>query len=248
MPDRPRENAVCLYAVEFSETSQVAHFLARETGIVHLLAKGSRRAKSSTGGPLDLLSEGELVFIPSRREGLATLVEFTPSSSHTPLRQRLATLNAALYMVEVTRMLLAEADPHPAVFDLLSAALARLDKPDAPAGAVLAYFQWRLLRHVGLLGDMGPCCNCGKQARGAGVYFTSREGGPLCRDCEVHWSEKVPLTADHQAGLDALRAMARRQPARLTDAQANALNALLAYHITYQTGREPRLWRHVRSQ
>jgi recombinational DNA repair protein (RecF pathway) len=71
---RRREPAICLWVGDYSETSQVAHFLMRGGGKVHLLAKGSKRAKSRTGGPIDLLAEGELVYIPASREGLGTLV------------------------------------------------------------------------------------------------------------------------------------------------------------------------------
>ncbi|MFW6145949.1 MAG: DNA repair protein RecO [Planctomycetota bacterium] len=245
MAERPRDRAICLYATDFSETSQVLHLLTREHGVVHLLAKGSRRAKSATGGRIDLLSTGEVVFIPSRGTTLGTLTEFTETTNHSPLRKRLAALNGALYMVEITRMLLAEGDPHPPVYDLLTAALDRLDKPDAPVAAVLAYFQWRLLLHVGLLGEMGHCLNCGRPLDRRGTYFTSREGGMLCPDCEGGWTEKRPVTRDALGGITALTAMQQRRPATLTDAQALAALDLLTYHLSYQLGRTPRMFHYV---
>ena len=185
MAERARENSICLFAADFSETSQVVHFFTRDSGIVHLLAKGSKRAKSKTGGTLDLFSEGQLVFIPPRGEAMATLVEFAESTNHSGLRRRLTTINAALYMVEITSLLLAEVDPHPEVFDLMSAALRRMDQPDAPAQAVLAFYQWRLLQHVGLLGEMSNCLACGKLASGIGVHFSSHDGGLYCPDAQT---------------------------------------------------------------
>lgn len=246
MSDRPRERAICLYVTDFSETSQVAHFLARASGVVHALAKGSKRPKSATGGRLDLLEEGEMVFIPSRREGMATLVEFSPATHHMPLRKRRSALDAALYMVEIVHMLLAEGDPHPAAFDLLSAALARLDKPDAPTQAVLAYFQWRLLTQVGLLGEMDACVSCGKPLGKERLFFSSREGGFLCSTCRPEGSDRQVVPPAALAGIAALRAMDRRQPASLTEDQAGAVNDLLAYHLSYQLGKTPRMLRHIR--
>jgi len=151
---RQREPAICLRTSDFSETSQVVHFLGRQTGTLRLMAKGAKRKKSSTGGAIDLMSEGDLVYIPSRRDSLGTLVEFTETDSHSGLRTNAARLNAGLYMIEMTGALLAEADPHPEVFDLLHNSLARLAQPDAPAPDVLAWFQWRTLHHVGLMGDL----------------------------------------------------------------------------------------------
>ncbi|NLF33223.1 MAG: DNA repair protein RecO [Planctomycetes bacterium] len=245
MAERPRDRAICLYATDFSETSQVVHLLTREHGVVHLLAKGSKRARSATGGRIDLLSTGEVVFIPSRGTTLGTLTEFTEAANHSPLRKRLAALNGALYMLEITRMLLAEGDPHPPVYDLLAAALDRLDRPDAPTAAVLAYFQWRLLLHVGLLGEMGRCLNCGRPLDRRGTYFTSREGGMLCRDCEGGWTEKRQVGGEALAGIAAMTAMQRRQPASLTEPQALAVLDLLTYHLSYQLGRSPRMFRYV---
>jgi DNA repair protein RecO (recombination protein O) len=256
MSDRPRERAICLYVTDFSETSQVAHFLARASGVVHALAKGSKRPKSATGGPLDLLEEGEMVFIPSRREGMATLVEFAPATYHVPLRKRAGALNAALYMAEITHMLLAESDPHPPAFDLLSAALARLDKSDAPIQAVLAYFQWRLLRQVGLLGEMDGCIACGKALSGEPLsreavsrerfFFSSREGGFLCSTCRPEGGDRQVVPPAALAGIAALAAMDRRQPASLAEPAAAAVNDLLAYHLSYQLGKTPRMLRHIR--
>lgn len=246
MAERPRDKAICLYAADFSETSQVLHLLTREAGVVHLLAKGSKRPKSNTGGRIDLLSEGEVVYIPSRREGLATLTEFSESSHHTALRGRLTDLYAALYMIEVTRMLLAEGDPHPPVFDLLSAALARLDRPDAPTAAVLTYFQWRLLRNIGLLGEMTHCLNCGGPVGEQGTYFTSREGGLLCRDCEAGWTEKRVVGPRALRGVALLTAMENRRAAPLDAEAVDAVMDLLAYHLSYQFGKEPRMLRYVR--
>ncbi len=245
MAERPRDRAICLYATDFSETSQVVHLLTREHGVVHLLAKGSKRATSATGGRIDLLSTGEVVFIPSRSESLGTLTEFTEATNHSPLRKRLAALNGALYMVEITRMLLAEGDPYPPVFDLLAAALDRLDKPEAPVAAVLAYFQWRLLGHVGLLGEMSHCLNCGRPLDRRRTYFTSREGGMLCRECEGGWTEKRHVSGDALAAVAALTAMQQRRPATLSEPQALAVLDLLTYHLSYQLGRTPRMFRYI---
>jgi DNA repair protein RecO (recombination protein O) len=244
--ERLRENAICLYATDFSETSQVVHMLGRETGVVHLLAKGAKRAKSKTGGRIDLLAEGELVFTAPRGDALGTLIEFAEQTSHSGLRTRLAPLNAALYMLEVTHLLLAEQDPHPKVFDLLSAAMRRLENPDAPTQAVLAYFQWRLLRNVGLLGDMEACVGCGEPVAGGPAFFTSREGGLLCRNCQGAWTEKHALTRTAQAGLTSLRNVERGRREPLGEPAAAAVNELLAYHITYQLGKPPAMLRHIR--
>jgi DNA repair protein RecO (recombination protein O) len=244
---RHRDAAICLRTVDYSETSQVVTFLTRTRGVVRLIAKGSKRAKSKTGGALDLLAEGDLVYTTGRGEGLGALVEFSETVSHAPLRRDARRLNAALYALELASMTLAEEDPHPEVFDLLHNSLRRLGEPDAPVPAVVAYFQWRLLHRVGLLGELDACASCGEPiASGArDVHFSSRAGGLLCASCEGAYAEKRRVGRDALAGLAALAAARAGRRARLEPAQAHAVNRLLAYHLTEQLGRRPRMARHV---
>jgi len=242
-----RESAICLRTSDFSETSQVVHFLGRESGVLRLLAKGSKRKKSSSGGAIDLMCEGDLVYIASRRDSLGTLVEFTETDSHSGLRTDAARLNTGLYMIELVGALLAEVDPHPEVFDLLHNALARLAQPDAPAPAVLAWMQWRTLHHVGLMGDLTTCAACGKavgpNARGA--YFSSTEGGLVCSACQGAVTEKTRLTPTALAGLAALTAAAAGQRTPLPDKQAHAINQILNYHTTHQLGKPLKMARYA---
>ena len=240
---RQRESAICVRTSDYSETSQVVHFFTRGWGAVRLLAKGSKRKKSSTGGGLDLMSEGDLVFIASSRDSLGTLVEFTETVSHADLRTDATRLNAGLMMIEMVGELLPEADPHAEVFDLLHNGLARLGQPDAPVPAVLAYFQWRLLRHVGLLGELERCAACGGQLGAPGgrrmpeVHFSSTEGGLICGGCEASLPEKYRLDGATLAGLATLAAARAGKKVTMSDKQANGVNRMLAYHTAHQLGK-----------
>jgi len=250
---RQRQPAICLRATDYSETSQVVHFFTRGAGVVHLMAKGTKRPKSKSGGLIDLLCEGVLVFTSRTSEHLGTLVEFTQTVAHVALRKDAARLNAALYMIELIDELLALADPHPPVFDLLHSGLRRLGRADAPVAAVLAYFQWRLLRNVGLLGEMRSCVSCGRAVAGASakmraarnVYFSSIQGGLLCGGCESAATEKFLMDGATFGGLAALAAAEAGSKVNLPDKQAAAVNRMLSYHITQQLGKVPKMARHA---
>jgi DNA repair protein RecO (recombination protein O) len=251
---RQREPAICLGATDYSETSQVVHFLTRGAGPVRLLAKGSKRAKSKSGGAIDLFSEGDLLFIAGRGEGLGTLVEFAETVAHNALRKEASALDAGLFMIEAAGRLLGADDPHPEVFDLLHNSLNRLGQADAPRPAVLAYFLWRLLRHAGLLGELRVCVSCGRKLGDElqPASFSSSLGGMLCRDCEGEAREKYRLDAVALEGLAALAAAeAAPRPggkrAALPPQQAQAVIRLLAYHIGQQTGRNLRMARHYKA-
>ena len=247
-----RETAICLRTTDYSETSQVVHFLTRGSGVVRLIAKGSKRPKSASGGPIDLLSEGDLVFSPQRSEGLGILMEFSQTQAHPGLRRRAERLHAALYMIELVGEMLAEGDPHPAVFDLLHYGLLRLSDSDSPVPAVVAYLQWRRLKHAGLLGDLTACVVCGGPVRSGQrreAHFSSSLGGLLCGECQATAPDKFRLNGPALAGLAALPAAqaAKRSGGKvqLPDAQADAVNRMLAYHVTQLLGKPLKLARHV---
>ncbi len=243
---RHREEAICLRTTDYSETSQIVHFLTRGCGVVRLIAKGAKRPRSTSGGALDLLSEGDLVFTESRSGSLGVLIEFSESTSRSTLRKDAARLGAALYAIELVAEMLAEADPLPKAFDLLHNALLRMGQADAPVQAVLAYFQWRLLRHVGLLGELRRCASCGGEVnRERDTYFSSASGGLLCDRCQAGATEKVPVERSVLAGMVALAAAESGRRASLPDALAKGVNRLLAYHASYQIGKPLKMSRHA---
>jgi DNA repair protein RecO len=252
---RQREEAICLGVADYSETSQVVHFLTRGAGVARLIAKGSKRPKSHSGGAIDLLSEGQIVYIPGRGESLGTLVEFSESVARGDLRKDAGGLEAALFMIEAAGRLLAPGDPYPEAFDLLHNSLQRLAQREAPKGAVLAYFLWRLLRHAGLLGELRACVSCGAALREAGgplpageLHFSSAMGGLLCASCEGAAAEKYRLDGPTKAALAALPAAEAGKRVSLPSPQARGVVRLLAYHIAHQTGRPLRMARHYKAE
>ncbi len=236
---RQRTPAICLRTTDYSETSQVLAFLTRDCGLVRVIAKGTKRPKSKTGGAVDLFSEGDLVYTDSRSGGLGTLTEFAETVPHTALRRQVSRINAGLYLLEITGQMLAVDDPHPEVFDLLHNALARLADADAPIQAVVAYFQWRFVRHLGLLGSMAGCVLCGQaiSTDEGDVRFSSREGGLICSGCRPGHGEQIAVDKATHSGLEALAQAELGQRVPFSEAQARQVNRLLAYHLTQQLGR-----------
>lgn len=248
---RHREQAICLRAYDYSETSQVLHFLTREGGAVRALGKGTKRPKSKSGGLVDMFSEGELIYSTGRGESLATLIEYAETDSHAALRKDLRRLNAALYMLEVVAATVSEGDVHVEVFDLLHNALTRLGQSDAPVQAVLAYFQWRLLGHLGLLADLRTCQGCqtpliGKAAAAKEqVFFSSTAGGLICSRCRMTAKEALAVDAAALQGIAALTASRTATRPVLEEPQARKVNRLLCYHIAQQINHWPKMAKHV---
>jgi DNA repair protein RecO (recombination protein O) len=130
---RIRDQGLCLRCTDWSETSQLVTLLCRDRGVVRGLAKGSKRLSPSSiakfSGGFELLTGGELLATIKTGEGLATLTEWNLQQTYRHFRTELAAQKLGLYAGDVTQALLAENDPHPEVFDALTAFFEGLKKP-----------------------------------------------------------------------------------------------------------------------
>jgi DNA repair protein RecO (recombination protein O) len=240
------DSAIVIRRWDFSETSQTVSLLTREHGIIRGLAKGAKRDKGTFSGGLDLLAEGEIVAIVKTGRDLATLTAWHLQRTHRVLRENLAANRAALYMADLVHHLMIDHDPHPAVFDALSEALALIDADAGNADLALLRLQWTALSEAGYRPDLsveeGSTPTSG-DARGRNtVMFSAVSGGVIdARDAEspdgTHagpvWRvrrQTIELLIDIAAGRDAAthdRATLRRG------------NRLLAAYSREVIGSEP---------
>jgi DNA repair protein RecO (recombination protein O) len=241
-----KDTAICLRAVNYSETSQVVTLFTRNQGKVAAMAKGSRRTKSSFDGPIEVFSFGEVMFIIKESGGqLAMLTEFGQQPRFRMLSQNLNALNAALFAVELTERFLEDHDPHPELFDKFQKFLETLQETDTESKilAWLILYQLRLLEEIGLGLMLDACVNCSgdiNQGRvGTAhltVYFSSNHNGLLCSNCEMAFAEKRAID------LSLLEIL--NNPAKLPKTDIKKLKeieALLIYHFTELLHKPPKM-------
>jgi DNA repair protein RecO (recombination protein O) len=160
---------------------------------------------------------------------LATVTEWKQTESLGGLRERLARLRAAEYAAEVVAGLTEDWDPHPTVFDGLVGLLRELCEASDTV-TPLVRFQRGLLTDVGSWPEFRACLSCGRVDGGQAVaYFSSHEGGLLCRDCEAAFVEKLEVAPDTLRGLIG-------QPDAVS---APSAFGVLNYHISHLMGRAP---------
>jgi DNA repair protein RecO (recombination protein O) len=236
-----KDLAICLRAVNYSETSQVVTLLMREHGKIAAIAKGSRRAKSSFDGPVEIFSYGHVIFTRKETGGqLATLTDFQQQPRFRGLHANLRALNAALFAAELTEGFLEDADPHPPLFDkfikFLETVQEAVDEKTVLAWLIL--YQFRLLEETGLAPVLDACVNCsaGFSPRWKTVYFSSHSNGLLCPACETAFVEKRAIAVPVLTSL--------QNPAKLPKtpkSQLHEIEQLLIYHFTELLGKPPRM-------
>jgi len=229
-----KDQAICIGQRVYSESSQIVTFFGRCTGKIRAIAKGSRRQRGKFSGGIDLLCGGEIVYVPPRPEStLATLTEFTLQEPVSLLRTNLIPLHLGQYMAAMTGEFTEDFDPHEQLYETLSRCLDQLQHSQRPE-AILVSFELALLREVGLEPRWGNCCGCGRKlADNVRTYFSSGQGGMICRDCEGAIVEKrIVEPAVWQVLLE------RQDPNNANPRAIAAAHDLLAYHQRELLGKQ----------
>jgi DNA repair protein RecO (recombination protein O) len=242
-----KDRAICVRAVDYSETSQVVTLFGRLSGKIRAIVKGSKRPKSAFDGPLEPLSFGDIVFSGFRKDTLATLTEFQPQPVPGELRRNLAALQNALLAAELLDLLTEDYDPHTVLFDHFQRFLQDIEEgkvgPDRRDILIrLILLQFVLLHEVGLRPILNACANC-KRPFGAHwreSYFSVSVNGLICRDCEMSFPDKIRLSPKAAHCLADIKRLAQADQATLDE-----IEQVLIRHFTHILGRPPKMAGHV---
>jgi len=257
-----KDFAICIRALDYSETSQIVTLFTRARGKIKAIAKGSKRPKSAFDGALEVFSYGKIVFADSKKEKLATLTEFEQQPGFTHLSDNLFVFNCCLLATELLSNLTNDYDPHTELFDSFLQFLQDTNEgrgtKDEGRGtrddgrgtlALLILFQLALLKEVGLQPILSHCVNCKTQYEIRGtrdetnwseVYFSSSANGLICRDCEVSFPDRIRLPKDAAGCLTNLKMLAESNEKTL-----NEVEKILVHHFTHTLGRPPKMAKHI---
>jgi DNA repair protein RecO (recombination protein O) len=241
-----KDLAICIRAIDYSETSQIVTFFAKATGKIDAIAKGSKRPKSPFDGPIEVLSHGNIVFVDSAGEKLATLTEFQQQPTLINLHNNLFVMYACLFAAELLNSLTHEHDPHPELFDSFLEFLHNANDQHSAGNerrdilALLILFQLALLNEIGLQPILSHCANCKTQyvthETQSETYFSSSANGLICRDCEASFPDKIKLTKDALVCLTSLK-----QILNSAEKTLNEIEKVLVQHLTALLGRPPKM-------
>ncbi|MHC4500001.1 MAG: DNA repair protein RecO [Planctomycetota bacterium] len=238
-----KDEAICIRALDYSETSQIVTFFTRETGKVSAIAKGSKRPKSAFDGPMEVFSYGKVVFSDSNKDKLATLTEFEQQPAFTHLSTNLFAFNCCLFAAELTEKMTEDYDPHPELFDSLLQLLQNVNER-GDALALLILFQLSLLKEVGLGPVVSACANCKTKHEIRDtryeVYFSSSANGLICRDCEGNFPDKIRITPESAGCLGNINMIPNADEKTLRE-----IERALVYHFTELLGHRPKMAKYI---
>jgi DNA repair protein RecO (recombination protein O) len=179
-----RSRCLILQSYPYSETSRILRLLTEDFGVQSVIAKGARRPKSRFGGLLEPFTEGTASFYHRETRDLHTLGGFDLDRTHRGVGSDLLRFAGASLVAELV-LHTATAEPHPELFERVSAALRVIDAAEEGqvAGVVLAA-AWSTLALLGFGAETAHCVRCGVEIDPAvEVRFDAPGGGVSCAPC-----------------------------------------------------------------
>ena len=201
--------AIVIGSFPLAESDRVVTFFTRRFGKVRGVARAARRMKSRFSGALELFTQGELVFFDGGRSDLVQVDHFDIVRPFDRVRDDLERLGQAAWMAESVARLTAERDPSPAIYGLLTRALASIEA-GARAGRVALVFGVRFIDTLGHRLRTDACVTCGRPrtAETGPVAVDVDGGGTVCPACARVTRGAVSVSAGALTALTRLSAVA----------------------------------------
>ena len=145
--------AVVLKSFPYGETSIITRCYTRDHGKVSLIVKGARRKKSPMAAYFQPMNYLDIVYYYRNTRSLQAISKASFVEIWSNMNMNLKQIAFGLAVIELTEKTNTENDPHPELFDELTAVLNAINYSKYRLNLVFWYYQIKLLTILGLKPD-----------------------------------------------------------------------------------------------
>lgn len=245
-----RLEAIVLRHTDWGEADRLVWLFSLEMGKIRALAKGVRKIRSRKAGHLEPFTRASLLLAKGRDLLLVTQAETI--DAYLPLRDDLAAITYASYVVELLDRFTYEEGENRPLYKLLGDTLGRL-AVEAERDLVTHFFELRLLDLVGFRPQLVECLGCGEKIQAQDQYFSAHAGGVLCPKCGRRADNAQPISMNALKYLRHFQrsSFAEAKRARLTTEINREIEIIMEHYLTYLLERglnTPPFLRRMRSE
>lgn len=182
--------AIVVGGVDYGDADRVVHLLT-QNGRLSVFAHGAKKSKKRFAGALESFSTITCTLSPRPARGMQTLSAANVETARLPIRDDLAKIALASYVVELASRVAPEAAPADQLFELVAHSLDRIALRSVCVAARRA-FELRLIDALGYRPSTGACTRCGTTAEK--IYLDLSIGGVLCPEHRTTAKELGPKT------------------------------------------------------
>jgi len=237
--------AIVMRSYPLGDTSRIVQLLSPERGRLAVVAKGVRGPKSRFGAALEPFTTIDAIIYYKPDRDLQFLSQAEIRARHAVLASSILRFAYASAVVELLDQAIAGEEPPGALYTLVQATLAELERvpEDALRGAFMGYLA-QLLAVLGYRPELARCVACGGEAgegAGEGAAWNAGRGGVVCARCAANDAAAMPFSAAARATLATLLTAATPPAApalerALGDELARALDAFMRMHLPRYRG------------
>ena len=197
--------AINLKSYNLNDADKIVVMYSKDNGLIKGVAKGIKRPKSKLGARMDLLVANSLQLLKGR--SMDTILQAQTLNNFRKTREDIDKLIFSSYISELV-MNLGEGSEAISkdVYELLYKALNHISNSETKKDAFISVikFQLKLLLFMGFCVELDSCLCCRERVLDEEMYFSSKMGGIICKECNEHLGVKLKM---HHKIRDFLEAM-----------------------------------------
>ena len=187
-------DAINLKSYNLSESDKIIVMYSKEHGLIKGVAKGCKKTKSKLGARMDLLVANKIMLYKGKN--LDTICEAHALNNFKKTRQDMDKLFYSMYISEIISNFGHEGDTcSKETYELFYKALEKIsnaeNKKDILIGVIK--FQLKIMEISGLGIELDSCLCCKEQILAEDMYFSSKMGGVLCKECNESFGIKTKM-------------------------------------------------------
>lgn len=181
--------SIILKKQPWGEADELALFIGRDLGWLTGVAKNARKSRVRFGGHLEPLALVDLTLRPRKRDPLVWIDDAQLVRGYTRIRTDLFRVAWCSYLLELSSVLLPEANPDLDVFDFFLRLLELLES-SSPSVLQLLLEEIHLLGLLGYAPRFDLCVVCGRMLDpGQDALFSASKGGACHLTCLADQTE-----------------------------------------------------------
>ena len=187
-------NAINLKSYNLSETDKIVFMYSKEKGIIKGVAKGAKKTTSKLGGRMDMLIANRLLM--RQGKNLNTICQAESLNTFKNTRKNMDKLFYSIYCSEIVNCFGVENDPNSEeIYELLYKTLDAISMSKNKTELLIAVikFQLKITHIAGYSLELESCVCCGGVLDKDNIYFSSKNGGTICKECRKNEFKSVKL-------------------------------------------------------
>ena len=174
---------IILTETNYSESSKILNVLTKEYGLIGMISKGCRKAKSRLRSVSTKFIYGDF-HIYYKEDGLSTLIDVDLKNSFSNIMTSIDKITYLSYIAELTNQVMKQTEEN--LFGLFISAITKIEE-DMDPEIITDILEMKYLDVLGITPVIDGCSLCGSDEDIVTINVDA--GGYICKDC--YTNEKI---------------------------------------------------------